>query len=106
MAPDAGRHSRGTKLMARIPTVRLLGGLGLVLGVAACSGTSVQTGNPPLVQCASGWTCGNYVDSDNDGNVSPLEWSNAFKAADTNGDGKLSPDEWKAGGGTWSGNAP
>lgn len=86
----------------------MLGGLGplaLILLLAGCvgsGGTGGATGGGGQ-QCNDGSWCGNILDRDHDGLISPQEMDDAFNAADTNGDGLVSQTEFEAMGGQWGG---
>ncbi|MGE3741694.1 MAG: hypothetical protein AB7I59_19565 [Geminicoccaceae bacterium] len=54
-------------------------------------------------QCDQGAWCGDLLDRDHDGLISPQEMDDAFDAADTNGDGQLSQGEFEGAGGSWGG---
>jgi EF hand len=88
----AARHSR-----------RLAWAAAGLLGLAACAGPGGSPDTADSATCDHGFLCGSYVDGDGDGNVSPGEWDQAFRAADTDGDGQLSQGEFERGGGNWGG---
>ncbi len=78
-------------------------GVGLLLVLAACAGPGGNPDTADSATCDHGFLCGADVDDDGDGNISPGEWNDAFRAADANGDGQLSQGEFQAAGGNWGG---
>ena len=78
----------------------------LALTLAGCAGSggggSADVGGGGG-QCNDGSWCGNILDRDHDGLISPQEMDDAFNAADTNGDGMVSQSEFEAMGGQWGG---
>jgi EF hand len=73
--------------MTEIVTGRraLVLGLALLLGACAANGSLLDPDD--LYQS---------FDSNNDGNLTPQEWNDAFWKLDTNGDGIVTRDEWGA----------
>jgi EF hand len=76
---------------------------GVLLALAACAGPRGNPDTADSATCDHGFLCGADVDGDGDGNVSPVEWNEAFRAADSDGDGQLSQGEFERGGGNWGG---
>ena len=74
-----------------------------LLGLCACAGPGGDPDTADSATCDHDFLCGADVDDDGDGNVSPVEWNQAFRDADTNGDGQLSQGEFERGGGNWGG---
>jgi hypothetical protein len=70
-----------------------------LLGLAACAGPGGNPDTADSARCDRGFLCGADADGDGDGSVSPVEWNQAFRAADTDGDGQLSQGEFSRGGG-------
>lgn len=78
--------------------------LGLALLLTACAGSGGgAAGGDGGGQCNDGAWCGDVLDRDHDGLISPQEMDDAFNAADTNGDGQLDQDEFARAGGSWGG---
>jgi hypothetical protein len=88
----AARHGRRLTLEA-----------GVLLALAAYAGPDGNPDTADSATCDHGFLCGADVDDDDDGNVSPVEWNQAFRDADRIGDGQLSQDEFERGGGNWGG---
>jgi len=74
--------------MTEIVTGRRVLVLGLALLTSACAANGSKLLNPDDLY--------NTYDSNNDNNLTPQEWNDAFWRLDTNGDGFVSRDELDA----------
>lgn len=84
------------------PTLAVIALALLVAGCAGSGGGGTADGGGGQ-QCNDGAWCGDVLDRDHDGLISPQEMDDAFNAADTNGDGQLDQDEFERAGGSWGG---